>query len=280
VAAASLAAGTVLMAMLIVPIVVFTRRAPAAQLADPTLAAIAPAPAETESTDPAPTGPQVWRVSSLSENDALEVVEGKVGKHPIVNALGALGVPKGEVHRVMMAFERVHKLERCSAGDAFTFAKDKKTGRVVAFELEASPVDIWQAIIPGIDGTGPRGDVSSPLECKKVELNIQRKKIAVAVSVTDDVRADIVKAGLDDDIVKLLDDALEGHAEVTSLRKGSRLRIVATEDTVDGAYRRYAAVDAVEYLPPRQGATSLRVYYYVRGCVPDEYDEDEEAKDR
>jgi murein DD-endopeptidase MepM/ murein hydrolase activator NlpD len=67
---------------------------------------------------------------------------------------------------------------------------------------------------------------------------------------------------------------------VTSLRKGSRLRIVATEDTVDGAYGRYAAVDAVEYLPPRQGATSLRVYYYVRGGVPDEYDEDEEAKAR
>jgi murein DD-endopeptidase MepM/ murein hydrolase activator NlpD len=56
--------------------------------------------------------------------------------------------------------------------------------------------------------------------------------------------------------------------DVASLRRGARLRVVATEERVDGAFARYAALDAVEYFPPRANAATTRVYWYIRGGLP------------
>ena len=47
----------------------------------------------------------------------------------------------------------------------------------------------------------------------------------------------------------MLDDALEGHAELADIRPGARLRLVATQERVDGAFARWASLDAVEYFP-------------------------------
>ena len=273
------------MGLIIVPIIVLSRRAPAeAQLAGGAAVVDAARDREEETTsvDGGPQPPAVWRVSNLGNEGSLEVTEGTVGKRPIANALAASGLAKNEAHRVITAFERVHKLEKCTPKDKFTIAKEKASGHVVAFELESSPLDVWQAIVPGVDAEGthsePPETLSAALEVRKVDLHVERKRVEVAISVGDDLRADVVKAGLDDDIVKLLADALEGHAEVSSLRKGSRLRIVATEDEVEGEFGRYVALDAVEYFPPRPNAPSLRVYFYSRSGVPETYDEDVESK--
>ncbi len=62
---------------------------------------------------------------------------------------------------------------------------------------------------------------------------------------------------------RLLDDALDGHAELSDLRAGTRLRIVATEERIEGAFVGYAPIDAVEYTPA--GKPAIRVYWYAKG---------------
>jgi len=100
---------------------------------------------------------------------------------------------------------------------------------------------------------------------------VERIRVAVGVVVGDDLRASLEKAGLDDDLLQRLDDALEGHAELADLRPGARLRIVATDERVQGKFTRYVELDAVEYTPAT-GATVVRVYHHASGKAQGYYD--------
>jgi hypothetical protein len=272
-AALSLGGGVVLMATILVPLAVTSRRVPVAAAATDNVADDAGAAASAaEAPDAAPPHvPSVWRVAMMGSDESIEILEGTVGKRPFGNALVAAGISKAEAHRVIKALEPVKKVEKCGAHDSFTIARDKGSGHVVAFELEESAADIYQ-----IKSDGPD---DGPLpQAEKLELRIERKRIAVAFTVGDDLRSAITNAGLDDDVLKLLSDALEGHADAGSLRAGARLRLIATEDLADGEFSRYVALNAVEYFPPRPKAPSLRVYWYQRGGVPMDPTDEEAAR--
>jgi murein DD-endopeptidase MepM/ murein hydrolase activator NlpD len=85
------------------------------------------------------------------------------------------------------------------------------------------------------------------------------------VLVGTDLRAAISEAGLGgpvDDVLAMLDDAIDGHAELSDIRPGARLRLVATQERVDGQFVRWASLDAVEYFPAVANAPPVRVYWF------------------
>jgi murein DD-endopeptidase MepM/ murein hydrolase activator NlpD len=198
-----------------------------------------------------PPRPPVWRVGSLTNDKTVAYAEGPVGKRPLVAALNAAGLPRMEVQRVLRSFNGVKNLNRCNPKDTFAFAKDKQSGHVVAFEYATSPSDVWQA-----------KEESGVLEAKKLDLSIEERRVAVGVAVGEDLRASLVQAGLDDDMLKMLDDALDGHAELSDLRPGARLRVVATEERIESQFARYSELGAVEYTPANPDGSPLRVYYF------------------
>ena len=196
------------------------------------------APRPKRSTPRASAAP-VWRVASLASDATVQIAQGEVGKRTMLAAPRRRGLPRAEAFRRHQGVRggqepRPRRRRRTPT----CFAKDCESGKVVAFEYASSPVEVWQA-----------RDHDGMLEAKKVELPVEEKRVAVGVSVGDDLRASVVQAGLDDDVLKMLDDALEGHAELADLRPGARLRLVATEDRIEGVFARYAALDAVEYTP-------------------------------
>jgi murein DD-endopeptidase MepM/ murein hydrolase activator NlpD len=193
----------------------------------------------------------IWRIASLSKDSSVSYVEGVVGKRPLAVALGAAGLPRSEVQRVLHAFVGVKNLNHASPKDTFAFARDKPAGHVVAFEYSTSPEDVWQA-----------RDESGALEADRLDLLVEEKQRTVGVLLGEDLRASVVLAGLDDDIVNLIDDALDGRAERSDLRAGARLRIVATEEKIESHFSRYSRLDAVEYTPADPDAPPLRIYYF------------------
>jgi murein DD-endopeptidase MepM/ murein hydrolase activator NlpD len=201
--------------------------------------------------DAAPPRAPTWRVASLSNDTSVTYTEGAVGKRPLAVALAAAGMPRAEVQRVLHAFTGVKNLNHASPKDTFAFARDKPAGHVVAFEYATSPEDVWQA-----------KEESGALEANKLDLAVEEKTRAVGVALGDDLRASVVAAGLDDDIVGLIDDALDGRVERSDLRAGALLRIVATEERIDSRFTRYSRLDAVEYTPADPDAKALRVYYF------------------
>jgi murein DD-endopeptidase MepM/ murein hydrolase activator NlpD len=260
----------------------------------------ATADAETPESTAAPAAPpeRVWRVASYAGDPAVVLTQGTVGKRTFLACLAGAGLAKGEVTRLLKAFDGVRKFTQLGAKDSFSVAKDKATGRLLAFEYAVSPLDVWQAreapdpsaLAAASDAGAADPDAAPPeaqlaavdaragpasgaepmarvheLEAKRLDFHVTHKRIAVAVTVAEDLRAALTRAGLGEDVLELLDDALDGHTELADVRPGARLRIVAAADLADGAYAHTAELEAVEYTPAVAGAAATRVYHFGSG---------------
>jgi murein DD-endopeptidase MepM/ murein hydrolase activator NlpD len=203
--------------------------------------------------------PSAWRVASLKEDANLEIAEGTFGKRGFVATLTQAGLSRSEIRRVADAFDGVNRVSRPRETDSFVVAKDKSKGTVVAFEYATSPLDVWQARADESQGASSTGE--SRFVVKKVDLFVEHRRVAHGLVVTADLTKAIAAVGMRPEIVDAVDDALEGHVDPGALRADVRMRIVATEDWVEGAFYR-VKVDAIEFVP-KTGAP-LRIYYYER----------------
>ena len=208
--------------------------------------------------DAAPPPPATWRISTLAKDPSIDLADGVVGHRTFLGALAGIGLSSHESYRLIRAFNSVHHFEKCMPKDAITIAKDHHSGQLVAFEYATSPTEVWQA----------RRNDDGDLVATKLELHVDHPRVAVGVAVGDDLRASIVSAGLDDDLLEMLDDALDGHAELADVRPGARLRVLATEDRIDGVFADYAQIEAIEYTPANPSSPPLRVYYFGRAAQP------------
>jgi hypothetical protein len=203
-------------------------------------------------------GPITWRIGRLADDPSVVMVDIPIQHHPLLAALSGTRVSRGEGQRLVASISDVHGVDRFGPKDMLTVAVDKSTGSIVAYELASSPADVWQ----GREELQPDG--TPKLLAKKLKLDVQRVRVRKAVLVGADLHASFVEAGLAsiDDLLAMLDDALEGHAELSDVRPGARLRIVAMQDQVDGAFVRWVSLEAVEYFPAAAGAPSVRVYRF------------------
>ena len=218
--------------------------------------AAAPSGAATviATVDAGPKPPPAWRVAALEKEAGVEIVRGPFGKHSLAGALAQAGIAKNEVRRVTLAVSGIHRIEHAGAKDSFVVARDRTKGTISAFEVITSPTDVWQA----------RGDDGGALVVKKLELPVERKTSKTAVVVTADLKQAITAAGLREEAIEEIDDALEGHGDSAVIKPGVRLRVVGNEEWVDGTFAGFR-VDAVEYVP--RAGSPLRVYYYERGAA-------------
>jgi murein DD-endopeptidase MepM/ murein hydrolase activator NlpD len=201
--------------------------------------------------DAGPKAPPAWRVSALEKEIGVEIVRGAIGKHSLAGALAQAGITKNEIRRVTLAVSGIHRIEHAGPKDTFVVARDRTKGTINAFEVIASPTDVWQA----------RADEAGALVVKKLDLPVERKISKTAVAITADLKQAITAAGLREEAIEEIDDALEGRGDAAVIKAGVRLRVVGSEEWVDGTFAGFR-VDAVEYVP--RGGAPLRVYYYER----------------
>jgi murein DD-endopeptidase MepM/ murein hydrolase activator NlpD len=248
---ATLAGGLVLLVGLTDPARPRAQAAVAQPLAQPeapavgtaaTFAAVLPGPDAAAPAPSKPAPPPVWRVSALSSDTSISLLEGTFGKKTFQAALSAAGISAKEALRVARALQRVRRLDRIGEKDTFVAARDKATGRIVAFEIASSPVDVWQA-----------REEDEKLEAKKLALFVEHKRVSAAFVVGDDLRASVKLAGLREELLDVLDDALDGHVGLADIHTGARIRVVADEEWVEGAFTRYS-IEALEYQPAQPAA--------------------------
>jgi murein DD-endopeptidase MepM/ murein hydrolase activator NlpD len=213
---------------------------------------------EATSSEEAPQRAPTWRVTQLAADADIAMVDGVLARRPFLTALGAAGLPRSEAQRIARSLEDVRDIDRFGGKDTFTVARSRASGHVVAYEVTSSPTDVWQ----GREQVLP--DDTTKLVARKLDLHSERVRVRKALVVGADLRASLVDAGLTpvDDVLSMLDDALEGHAELSDVRPGARLRLLATEERVEGAFARWASLDAVEYIPAAAGAPPVRVYSF------------------
>lgn len=198
--------------------------------------------------------PPAWRVASLKNDASVEVVEGTFGKRSFVAALTHAGISKADAKHLAQSFEGVRHVEHPREKESFVVAKDRAKGTLMAFELIGSPTDVWQARVDEVSA-------DRRITTKKLELWVEKKRVTAALAITEDLAKAVGAAGLREDAVDAVDEAIEGHLDQASLRPGMRVRLVADEIHVEGAYARFH-VEALELLPKKGNA--LRVYAYTR----------------
>lgn len=221
----------------------------------------APSAGAPVDVDAGPRAP-AFRVASLASNPGLDVTEIPVGKRSVPVALAQAGLSKLEIRRLMHAFEGVHRLDRAPARsktdapskETMILVRDKAKGNVVAFELVASPFDVWQAQLD-------EASADKQLVARKVDLAVEHRRVSSALVIRSDLAKTVAAEHLREEALDAIDDALEGHVDPTALKPGARLRVVATEDWVEGSFARYR-VDALEFVP--RSGPPMRVYGYER----------------
>ena len=209
-----------------------------------------------------PAREPTWRIATLANDPQVILTPGTIGKRTFLAAMTASGMSTKDAFRVIKAFAGQRTFDRCGGRDTFTVARDRTSRKLVAFEYATSPFEVWQA----------RAGDDGELLARKLDFDRSTKRDDVAIVVDDDLRSSVQKAGLDDDLLNTLDDALEGHAELADIHPGARLRVVATESRVEGAFVGFASVDAVEYYPATAGAEPVRVYRFPPGETDDPSD--------
>jgi hypothetical protein len=203
----------------------------------------------------------VWRVAQLASDDNVALVETTIGHRPLLAVLSAARLTHDQSQRVTQSLAAVHSVDRFDPKDALTLALDKTTARVVAYELTSSPSEVWQG------REEPQPDGTTKIEARKLKLRTDRVRVGKALLVGADMRASFTEAGLTpvDDVLSLLDDALDGHAELSDIRPGARLRLLGTQEQVEGVFARWVSLDAVEYFPATPDTSPVRVYASADG---------------
>lgn len=196
--------------------------------------------------------PGPWRLAQLAVSPDIKVVEGTLDRRSFIEALTEAGVPRGQVYRLLAAFNNVRKFDKSRRHDTFAVALEMPSHHLRAFEYQAGPTEIYQA--------RERDDGS--LSGERLDLHLEKKRASAAIVVGDDLGASLQAAGLDPTLVDHLDDALEGRAQLSSLHAGSRLRIVADYETALGVFARYLDILAIEYLSAENDSPALRVYRF------------------
>jgi murein DD-endopeptidase MepM/ murein hydrolase activator NlpD len=224
---------------------------PAASAAASTPPAPSPGP-PPPAIPPARPIPGPWRLSQLGTTPDVKIVEGEPDRRAMVDALADSGVPRGQVYRLLNAFNGVHKFDKVKRHDTFAVALEIPTRKVRAFEYQISPTEIYQA----------KENEEGALVGQRLDLHVEKKRAAGAVVVGEDLQQSLQGAGFEPSLDDELVDALEGRAQLSNLRPGSRLRIVVDYETALGAFAHYLDILTVEYLSADPDASPLRVYRF------------------
>lgn len=194
--------------------------------------------------------PGPWRLSALKDQEGIRIVEGTVGKDPLVDTLEGKHVSRKEIFRVLAALKQFKVMDKPGKSTKYALALERGSGRIKAFELELSPVDIYQA----------RENEEQRLIGEKLDMKIANRRTLAGFRVGDDLSIDLRRARLRDSLAEVVDRAFDGRAHLTGMPKGSTLRVVVNETTSLGRFVGYEFVEAIEFVSSKDGAEPLRIY--------------------
>ena len=201
--------------------------------------------------DDEPGVPGPWRVSALKDDDAYRVVEGTVGLDPLVDTLESKHISRKEIYRILSALKSFKGVvDRPGKSAKYIAALDRSAGRVRAFELELSPIEIYQA----------KENDEQRLVGDKLDMKLGDRRLLAGLRVMDELAIDLRRARLRESVADVIDRAFDGRAHLAGMPRGASLRVIVVEQTSLERFAGYDHIEAMEYVSSKEGAEPLRIY--------------------
>lgn len=195
--------------------------------------------------------PGPWRIADDQGKPDHRVITGKIGKLAFLKAIEQAGIPKNEAYRAYGALKETLDLDHCRPKDTFRALVTGREKHLVAFEYEKSKEEVYQA----------KANEAGKLVGQKLDLKVERNQIRRAfVHDGSSFDGSAVRAGFDEGLAEVAEQAFRGHLGLRELRAGDRLRVIVQEVTVLGEFARYAGIEAIEVV--RTGKEPQRFYYF------------------
>ncbi len=194
--------------------------------------------------------PGPWRLAAL--RDSHLIVTGKMKRRSFISALGEAGVPKAQIYRILKSQEGVRKYDRTGRRDKFSTAMKRGTKKVVAFEYEVSPTEIYQSRT-GKDGL---------LRGARLDLKVRHEDYAASFYIGPDLTKSYLAANLEKGLLREVDKAFNGRTSHEAFEEGGIVKVIVVETTALGAFVRYERIKALEYRPPDPAHKPLRAYWF------------------
>jgi murein DD-endopeptidase MepM/ murein hydrolase activator NlpD len=228
-----------------------TRALPPAAAAAAAVVARAPEPA-------VPAAPAVYALAEQAPVDAgaapagpqFEVRQQRLGAgRPLAVAMGAVGVPRGEVPRAVAALRPFLNMRSLQPGDRVAALREPGTRALRRVEYRRASSQVWAAV----------RDDSGLWRGERVEVVMRTETLRAGVRVEGSVEASLRAAGLNAEVVPRIAEAFAAMDLPPRLLAHDVLRVIVEEERMNGQFFRYGRVLALDY----RGALGRRRAYQV-----------------
>ncbi len=194
--------------------------------------------------------PGPWRVSTLAATHRM--ASGKMKRRSFIKALREAKVPKAQIYRILKSMDGLYKLDRTGRHDKFTIALRRNDQRVMSFEYEISPIEVYQ---------GRTGE-DELLHAKRLDMKVRTEEIAAAFYVGKSLYKSQRAVGLEKGLGREINNALNGRTSTEAFQEGGVVRLLAVELTALGRFVKYKRLNGLEYRPPDPSESPARAYYF------------------
>jgi murein DD-endopeptidase MepM/ murein hydrolase activator NlpD len=221
-------------------------------------AAVPDAPA-TAPTDGSPAGqkkrqrtivPGPWRLTALA--DSHLVVKGEMKRRSFITALAEAGVPKAQTYRILKSQEGVRKFDRTGRRHKFSVAMKRGTKKVIAFEYEVNPTEIYQS----------RTAKDGLLKGARLDMKVRQEDYAASFYIGPDLGKSYLSVGLEKGLLREIDKGFNGRTSHEAFEEGGVVKVIVVETTALGRFVGYERIKAVEYRPPDPAKEPERAYWF------------------
>jgi len=180
------------------------------------------------------------------------MASGKMNRRSFIKALREAKVPKAQIYRILKSMEALYKLDRTRPHDKFTIALRRSDQRVMSFEYEVTPIEIYQ---------GRTGE-DDLLHAKRLDMKVRTEEIPAAFYVGKSLYKSYRAVGLEKGLGREINKALNGRTSTEAFQEGGVVRLLAVELTALGRFVKYKRINGLEYRPPDPSDRAARAYYF------------------
>ena len=178
-----------------------------------------------------------------------------MGKRTLLAALHKQALGPQSMREAFACLKPVAPVNKVRARDTVRWVRSDADSTLTMVEFERAADEVYIC----------KRDAAGKLRGERLPIVSERSRKTASLLVKTDLEEALRSAGFEPPMQHVLDEALSGRPQLTDHPRGLRMRLVYTEERVDGQFARYERIDALEAMTTK--GTVVRVYAWPDKCA-------------